>query len=163
MLRGRDHPVSAKDLWAQEHAAGYSTGLATIYRALHALTAAGIVHEFRHDDETTYRACGPECHDHLVCRACGRIQELHLPWRTHHFQQLLQDGFVADEYSVQVCSATRTVSGPRPAEVERPLGGQVLHLGDEVPSYGIGVGSGVLGVGAHPRTPVFRARIRPCS
>lgn len=117
VLRGRDHPTSAKELWAQEHGAGHSTGLATIYRAMHALTAAGLVHEFHHEDETTYRACGPEHHDHLICRVCGRIQELHLPWHTHHLQQLIQDGFVADEFSVEVhgrCRSCAIGTGPVP-------------------------------------------------
>jgi Fur family ferric uptake transcriptional regulator len=52
-------------------------GLATVYRALHDLSAAGVVDALPHGGaETCYRLCGPGHHHHLVCSKCHRVVEL---------------------------------------------------------------------------------------
>jgi len=91
-----------QDLWTAMRASGDTTGLATIYRALHALTDAGLVHQFRRDTETTYRACDPGHHDHLVCRTCGRVQERRTGGLDHQLSQLSQDGFAAEDCLIEI-------------------------------------------------------------
>ena len=76
-------------------ATGDPTGLATIYRALHTLTAAGLLHQFHQHSETTYRACDPGPHDHLICRTCGRVQERQTDQLEEQLTQLSQNGFTA--------------------------------------------------------------------
>lgn len=83
-------------------AVGDPTGLATVYRALHTLAAAGLVHQFHHDSEMTYRACGPGRHEHLVCRTCGRVQEQRTTELDHRLSQYSQDGFTADDFLSEV-------------------------------------------------------------
>ena len=102
LLGGSDRPVAAQELWRQMRAAGDRTGLATIYRALHALVAAERVHQFHHDTETTYRACGPGPHDHLVCRICGRVQERRANALRGRLSELTDEGFTADGCLVEI-------------------------------------------------------------
>jgi Fur family ferric uptake transcriptional regulator len=52
-------------------------GLATVYRALHDLAAAGVIDALPHGGaETCYRLCGAGHHHHLVCSECHRVVEL---------------------------------------------------------------------------------------
>jgi Fur family transcriptional regulator, ferric uptake regulator len=52
-------------------------GLATVYRALHDLSAAGVIDALPHGGaETCYRLCGAGHHHHLVCSKCHRVVEL---------------------------------------------------------------------------------------
>ena len=54
-----------------------SVGLATVYRALHDLSAAGVIDALPHGGgETCYRLCSSGHHHHLVCSKCHRVVEL---------------------------------------------------------------------------------------
>ena len=77
-LADTDEFVSAQDLHARIAAGGSNVGLATVYRNLQAMAAEGAIDVLRTDDgEALYRACGTaEHHHHLVCRDCGREQEI---------------------------------------------------------------------------------------
>lgn len=56
---------------------GAKIGLATVYRALQAMTEAGEVDVLRtQDGEATYRKCSSGHHHHLVCRSCGYSIEI---------------------------------------------------------------------------------------
>lgn len=57
---------------------GDTVGLATVYRTLQVLADAGEVDALRSPDgEVRYRRCvGTGHHHHLVCRECGRTEEL---------------------------------------------------------------------------------------
>jgi Fur family ferric uptake transcriptional regulator len=69
--------VSAQDVHAQLRAAGHRIGLTTVYRALQALEGNGDVDVLRAPDgRRAYRACGGDHHHHLICRACGRTEEV---------------------------------------------------------------------------------------
>ncbi len=74
----RDGFHSAQDLHAQLRAAGNPIGLATVYRALQTLVEDGEVDVLRSDDdgEAVYRRCSTGHHHHLVCRVCGRTEEV---------------------------------------------------------------------------------------
>lgn len=55
-------------------------GLATVYRALQAMTDVGEIDVLRADDgEALYRLCSSGHHHHLVCRTCGRTVEVEGP------------------------------------------------------------------------------------
>lgn len=69
---------------AQELHAGLreeGVGLTTVYRSLQVLADAGEVDVLRGTDgEAVYRLCGAASHHHhLVCRSCGRAEELEGP------------------------------------------------------------------------------------
>lgn len=57
--------------------AGAKIGLATVYRALQAMSEAGEVDVLRTGDgEASYRRCSAGHHHHLVCRSCGYSVEI---------------------------------------------------------------------------------------
>jgi Fur family ferric uptake transcriptional regulator len=72
---------SAQDVYATLRAKGGAVGLSTVYRHLQALVDVGVVDVIHTaDGEATYRYCGlPDegrHHHHLVCRKCGRTEEI---------------------------------------------------------------------------------------
>lgn len=68
---------SAQEIHESLRGAGEKVGLATVYRTLQAMAEAGEV-DVRHNPagETTYRRCSDSHHHHLVCRGCGRTEEV---------------------------------------------------------------------------------------
>ncbi len=81
LLDGLDEFRSAQQLHELLRASGSTTGLATVYRAMQALSDAGEVDVLRSDDgEALYRRCvDREHHHHLVCRLCGTAVEIDGP------------------------------------------------------------------------------------
>ncbi|HEV7203654.1 MAG TPA: Fur family transcriptional regulator [Jatrophihabitans sp.] len=71
---------SAQDVYAVLRADGATVGLSTVYRHLQAFVDAGHVDVIHTPDgEATYRYCGDPGeghHHHLVCRRCGRTEEI---------------------------------------------------------------------------------------
>ena len=98
--RRGDAPVTAGELAEDLRSQGCPVGLATIYRQLERLEAAGVVHKINTEDGAFYQYCGRTEHDHrdcflLRCERCGRIRHVdcvqlqglydHLE-REHHFR-----------------------------------------------------------------------------
>jgi Fur family ferric uptake transcriptional regulator len=72
---------SAQDVYAALRSAGGAVGLSTVYRHLQSLVEEGVVDVIHTPDgEATYRYCGDSGerhhHHHLVCRRCGRTEEI---------------------------------------------------------------------------------------
>lgn len=79
-LESFDDFRSAQAIHEQLSSRGEKVGLATVYRALQALAEAGQVDVLRGEDgEAVYRRCSDSHHHHLVCRACGRTEEIEGP------------------------------------------------------------------------------------
>lgn len=74
-LGGKDRPVTAQTLHREVARRG-GPGLATVYRTLRALAAAGVVEAFPAGEEAAYRLCDPAHHHHLICERCGRVQTI---------------------------------------------------------------------------------------
>lgn len=69
--------VTAQDLHAQLRESGHRIGLTTVYQILRALASSGDVDVVRvADGSRAYRLCGGGHHHYLICRACGRTQEV---------------------------------------------------------------------------------------
>lgn len=81
VLAGTEEFVSAQDLHSALRATGSTIGLATVYRALQEMAAGGDLDTVRNaTGEVLYRQCEqPAHHHHLVCRRCGRTQEVEAP------------------------------------------------------------------------------------
>jgi Fur family ferric uptake transcriptional regulator len=80
-LVAQDGFRSAQDVYAVLRAEGHKIGLSTVYRHLQAFTERGLADAIHNPDgETTYRYCGDTAagrhHHHLVCRSCGRAEEV---------------------------------------------------------------------------------------
>jgi Fur family ferric uptake transcriptional regulator len=72
---------SAQDVYARLRGDGGSVGLSTVYRHLQSLVEDGVVDVIHTPEgEATYRYCGAtdeqRHHHHLVCRVCGRTEEI---------------------------------------------------------------------------------------
>ena len=68
---------SAQEWHALLRDSGSPVGLATVYRALQTLAEDGAIDVLRTDGgESVYRACSRGHHHHLVCRRCGRTEEI---------------------------------------------------------------------------------------
>lgn len=72
---------SAQDVYSTLRSEGRLVGLSTVYRHLQSFAdegAADVIHT--PDGEKTYRLCGTSSptrhHHHLVCRRCGRAEEV---------------------------------------------------------------------------------------
>lgn len=81
VLAGTEEFLSAQDLHAALRADGSTIGLATVYRALQEMASGGDLDTVRNSSgEVLYRQCDePAHHHHLVCRRCGRTQEVEAP------------------------------------------------------------------------------------
>ena len=81
VLAGTDEFVSAQDLHTALRAGGSTIGLATVYRALQDMSGGGDLDTVRNQSgEVLYRQCQQPAHHHrLVCRQCGRTQEIEAP------------------------------------------------------------------------------------
>jgi Fur family ferric uptake transcriptional regulator len=72
---------SAQDIYALLRSQGQPIGLSTVYRHLQAFADSGLADVIHNPDgETIYRFCGTTAdkahHHHLVCRNCGRAEEV---------------------------------------------------------------------------------------
>ena len=85
-LRAADGFRTAQELFDQVRSNGQKVGLTTVYRHLNLLAEQGradVVH--RADGEAQFRLCGShaepaeEHHHHVVCRVCGRSEQVSAP------------------------------------------------------------------------------------
>lgn len=117
LLGGTDEFVSAQELHATLRSSGSTVGLATVYRALQEMTVAGAVDAVRNENgEVLYRRCAvPSHHHHLVCRTCGRTQEISAPGVEQWARGIAEEhGYTDVDHHVELfgrcasCSAART-------------------------------------------------------
>ena len=110
---------SAQDVYATLRADGESVGLSTVYRHLQALADDGEVDAIQTPEgETTYRLCGESAgshHHHLVCRVCGRAEEVEGPaierWAS---AVAAEHGYTDVDHTVELfgtCGACSTTGG----------------------------------------------------
>lgn len=80
-LSESDRFRGAAEIHADLQGAGERVGLATVYKQLGRLAAAGEVDVLRTDDgQLLYRSCSTDTHHHhVVCRRCGRSVEVEGP------------------------------------------------------------------------------------
>lgn len=116
-LEGQDGFRSVQDVYALLRASGHKIGLSTVYRHLQAWSDEGVVDQIHGSGgETIYRFCGdPEmrAHHHLVCRRCGRAEEVEgravEQWATQTAHRL---GFIEVDHTVEIfglCAECATV------------------------------------------------------
>ncbi|MCV2393914.1 transcriptional repressor [Actinotalea sp. M2MS4P-6] len=104
-LEGLDEFRSAQQLHELLRANGEQIGLATVYRTLASLADDGVVDVLRTTDgEQVYRRCArPGHHHHLVCRDCGRAEEIEGPGVEAWADQVgAAYGFAAIEHTVEL-------------------------------------------------------------
>ncbi|CAN5280978.1 MAG: Fur family transcriptional regulator [Nocardioides sp.] len=103
-LTGSEDFRSAQDIHAALREAGSTVGLATVYRALQTLVDTGRADVLRTaSGEAVYRNCGATHHHHLVCRSCGRTEEIQGPAVEAWAEQVAADqGFVDVSHTLEL-------------------------------------------------------------
>ncbi len=113
-LEGLDEFRSAQQLHELLRERGIEIGLATVYRTLASLAEDGVVDVLRTPDgEQIYRRCeGSGHHHHLVCRLCGRAEEIDGPGVELWAEQVgASHGFSAIEHTFEltgICAVCRS-------------------------------------------------------
>ena len=72
ILKAQLHPISAQDLYVELRSRNYSTGLATVYRALEALKLEGMVQMRTLTTGESVYSLAQEDRHHLTCLRCDR-------------------------------------------------------------------------------------------
>lgn len=105
VVRGMTDFQSAADIFTKLQLNGTRVGLATVYRNLAALAEDGVLDTVKSTDGTTlYRECeSSEHHHHLVCRSCGKTEELHLKGLEETLSEMGREmGFSALSHTVEL-------------------------------------------------------------
>lgn len=77
LFAGLDRWTTPQELYEQAERAGLRPGLATVYRLVEALTAAGLCRAYPQPNRSVrYVFCPPYHHHHFICRSCGRVVDL---------------------------------------------------------------------------------------
>lgn len=117
---------SAQEVHARMRAAGDSIGLSTVYRAVQALVEDGELDSIRTDaGEAIYRRCSTQHHHHLVCRACGRTEEVEGPTVERWADRVAAEhGFVDVTHTLEIfgtCAACHGAgAGAEASSADRP-------------------------------------------
>ncbi|KGH48715.1 MULTISPECIES: Fur family transcriptional regulator [Modestobacter] len=108
---------SAQEVHARMRAAGDTIGLSTVYRAVQALVDDGELDSIRTDaGEAIYRRCSTRHHHHLVCRVCGRTEEVEGPTVERWADRVAAEhGFVDVTHTLEIfgtCAACHSAGAP---------------------------------------------------
>lgn len=79
LLGGLEEFRSAQQIHQLLREQGDAVGLSTVYRTLQAMADSGELDVIQTEDESLYRKCSATHHHHLVCRECGRTEEVEGP------------------------------------------------------------------------------------
>lgn len=106
LLRDAKGHIDAKELYRRASIKDESISPATVYRTLNLLKELGMIDELRLGKIRCYYEIkqSPE-HQHLICKGCGKVIEIHNP----HFQKLIRA--VRQEHGFRVTKAELYLEG----------------------------------------------------
>jgi Fur family transcriptional regulator, ferric uptake regulator len=82
-------------------------GLATTYRTVELLREHGALHPLLGDSRPAYVRCGPDHHHHLVCTACGAVEETELCAAPSEAELRRRHGFQASAHELDIYGTCR--------------------------------------------------------
>jgi len=91
LINGSGQHWNAVDLAHELTVRGNRIGIATVFRGLAALEADGLVSSMQLKDKKCYERAGKAHHDHMLCTACGAIEEF-----SNDTIEVLQEAAAAD-------------------------------------------------------------------
>ncbi|MFO0984267.1 MAG: Fur family transcriptional regulator [Planctomycetota bacterium] len=112
LLEAEDHP-SPETLFQRVRTTMPSLSLATIYKALDALTELGLVHEVPVKSGIKRYDANLEKHHHLICTRCRKVADVCDPQLDAVAAPKRLAGFVAHTVSVQVHGLCADCAKPR--------------------------------------------------
>ncbi|MBW3089046.1 transcriptional repressor [Bifidobacterium sp. 82T24] len=104
-LRRTDDFVSAQNLHRRLQDAGSKIGLATVYRQLNSMAAAGEADTIRMGGEQLFRDCGEDAarhHHHLVCERCGKTVDIEPPSEAWFRKVAKDNGFTISHHILEI-------------------------------------------------------------
>lgn len=123
VLAATDEFATAAELHAALRDRGARVGLATVYRTLADLLAAGEIDSLRGPaGEALYRHCEDSSHHHhLVCRVCGRTEEVSAPTVERWAKAVAkQYGFTEIDHEIELFGCCADCSAASPAADATP-------------------------------------------
>jgi len=109
----QDHPTAA-DIIERLKAKGHQFAYATVYNTLRYLTDEGLVHELKLDGDVSRYDARTEDHQHIVCTACGIVDEVFIETPVEWLQSIAkQTGYEiqGEQYLFKgVCAPCRSKS-----------------------------------------------------
>ncbi|EAU55027.1 Fur family transcriptional regulator [Mariprofundus ferrooxydans] len=75
MINASDRHWDADELARSLSDNGQPIGIATVYRGLATLEAAGLIESIQLADKKRYERADKAHHDHMICTVCGDIEE----------------------------------------------------------------------------------------
>ncbi len=113
--------VTPEALYERVHAEFPAINRATVYRTLNFLCDLRLVVALRWQGQTYYEIAGDPGHHHLVCRACGRMQELDNAVLEGLAAKVAdQHGFVLDRDHVALAGLCSDCAGGRRRRARKP-------------------------------------------
>jgi Fur family ferric uptake transcriptional regulator len=115
--------IDAEEILAATRASGHSISRATVYRNLELLVECGLASKVRLGSRTVYEHLHPGLqHDHIACRACGRIVEFVSPGVAALLSEICRvHGFESSGNQIQIvglCKACTATEAEHEAEHE---------------------------------------------
>jgi Fe2+ or Zn2+ uptake regulation protein len=103
LLRDRNRHVSAEELLSEASEQLPGISLPTVYSTLELFEGLGIVHRVNGGGGTLVWDTRPDVHHHMICRNCGRIQDLETPLDLERARRsAARSGFEPDRAEVVV-------------------------------------------------------------
>jgi len=120
---------SAQEVHARMRASGDTIGLSTVYRAVQALVDDGELDSIRTDNgEAIYRRCSTRHHHHLVCRSCGRTEEVEGPTVERWADRVAAEhGFVDVKHTLEIFGTCAACHARNAAPSAHPVDGQAAE------------------------------------
>ena len=102
LIAGRDASFTAVDLFQEARRRSPKLGLATVYRTVELLRRSGSVRPLVGDARPAYVRCEPGHHHHLICLACGAVEETELCGAPSAAELRRRYGFRAEGHELDV-------------------------------------------------------------
>jgi len=102
LIADRDGSFTAADLFQEARRHRDELGLATVYRTVDLLRRTGAVRPLAGDARPAYVRCEPGHHHHLICLACGAVEETDLCGAPSPAELRRRYGFFAEGHELDV-------------------------------------------------------------
>jgi Fe2+ or Zn2+ uptake regulation protein len=104
LLRDRNRHVTAEELLGEASEQLPGVSLPTVYATLELFEQLGIVRRVNGGGGTLLWDTRPDAHHHMICRSCGRIEDLETPLDLGRARRSAsRSGFQPDRAEVVVC------------------------------------------------------------
>lgn len=102
LIADREGSFTAIEIFQAARRRKSGLGLATVYRTVDLLRRTGSVRQLAGDARPAYVRCEPGHHHHLVCRACGAVEETDLCGAPSPAELKRRYGFQAETHELDV-------------------------------------------------------------